>query len=793
MPLDGRKISELSFIVDLQDADILPIVDLSVSEELNRKVSVGQLLTDASTSTRGRIRLNGDLAGTADYPTVPALNSKAPLNSPNLAGTPTVPTPSSGNSSIQIANTQFVSRALSNLISSDIIQNLASKSYVDSSVNAAIDAIPDVSDASPTSKGVLQLTGDLAGTAASPTVPALVFKAPLSSPNFTGSPTAPTPVSASNDASVATTAFVKTSITNSTVAATPASKGIVQLAGDLAGTAEAPIVPALANKAEVFALNSHVNNSNNPHSVTAAQVGNTSPIWNANKLFSRDIANTTPSDKQALVWNAANNVWEPGNVIFDQTTVALTGRNTGNAGVGVFIQKNGQYLEFKNIYSGSNKVSVSDNVSNGRIDIDIVSSQIDKNSLGGGNLNISQGGTGLSTTPNIGQLLIGTGSGYALSTLTAGSGITITNLAGSITIAANVNAIVGDASTSNKGIIKLSGDLYGTADLPYVVSATTTNRGIVRLQGDLGGNADSPTVITNTTSKWNASKLRDIDIDSTSPLQGQVLVYNSNSNKWVPGSAVGSDSFVDLVTSQTVGGIKTFSASPIVQTTTHSGLSVDTSSSSYDNFIGFNQGGIAKADIVYYGIGNYFIINRQTTNTSINPNGGNVGIGLGVPLSTLHVKGGLLVSSTTSGSNPGAGNLSVSGSITSASLSTGNVSFTGTITGNLGKDTAQWNSDRLQSRTVASTAPSNGQALVWNSTNSVWEPGAPQVGAGQYVDLTTDQSVSGIKTFSNSVVLSSGGSTTTEATTDSSIKIASTAFVKNVLANYIFNGGTYYG
>lgn len=50
---------------------------------------------------------------------------------------------------------------------------------------------------------------------------------------------------------------------------------------------------------------------------------------------------------------------------------------------------------------------------------------------------VSLGGTGQSTTPTNGQLLIGNGSGYSLATLTQGSGITITNGAGTVTITAN--------------------------------------------------------------------------------------------------------------------------------------------------------------------------------------------------------------------------------------------------------------------------------------------------------------------------------------------------------------------
>lgn len=47
---------------------------------------------------------------------------------------------------------------------------------------------------------------------------------------------------------------------------------------------------------------------------------------------------------------------------------------------------------------------------------------------------VSRGGTGLSQTPTDGQLLIGNGSGYTLSTLTADAGIDIDNASGSITI-----------------------------------------------------------------------------------------------------------------------------------------------------------------------------------------------------------------------------------------------------------------------------------------------------------------------------------------------------------------------
>lgn len=55
-------------------------------------------------------------------------------------------------------------------------------------------------------------------------------------------------------------------------------------------------------------------------------------------------------------------------------------------------------------------------------------------------IGIAYGGTGLTAAPANGQLAIGNGTGYTLSTLTAGSNITITEASGSITIAAAAGA-----------------------------------------------------------------------------------------------------------------------------------------------------------------------------------------------------------------------------------------------------------------------------------------------------------------------------------------------------------------
>jgi hypothetical protein len=53
----------------------------------------------------------------------------------------------------------------------------------------------------------------------------------------------------------------------------------------------------------------------------------------------------------------------------------------------------------------------------------------------GGTLSVSNGGLGGTTTPTAGQIPIGNGTTYTIATITAGTGISVTNGSGSITIA----------------------------------------------------------------------------------------------------------------------------------------------------------------------------------------------------------------------------------------------------------------------------------------------------------------------------------------------------------------------
>jgi hypothetical protein len=97
---------------------------------------------------------------------------------------------------------------------------------------------------------------------------------------------------------------------------------------------------------------------------------------------------------------------------------------------------------------------------------------------------VTKGGTGLSfapATPTNGQLLIGNGSGFAAATITAGSGMTVTNGVGAITLASSIpsiNSLVGAltiaAGTTGSDIAINSSSTTITINIP---TATASARG----------------------------------------------------------------------------------------------------------------------------------------------------------------------------------------------------------------------------------------------------------------------------------------------------------------------------
>ena len=88
-------------------------------------------------------------------------------------------------------------------------------------------------------------------------------------------------------------------------------------------------------------------------------------------------------------------------------------------------------------------------------------------------LPVTSGGTGLSTIPTNGQLLIGNGTGYTLNPLTPGSGITIGNGAGTI-------------SVTNSGVLSILAGSGISASTP-AGNVTVTNTGVLSFAGGSTG------------------------------------------------------------------------------------------------------------------------------------------------------------------------------------------------------------------------------------------------------------------------------------------------------------------
>jgi hypothetical protein len=122
---------------------------------------------------------------------------------------------------------------------------------------------------------------------------------------------------------------------------------------------------------------------------------------------------------------------------------------------------------------------------------------------------IANGGTGLTTTPANGALDIGNGTGFTRTTLTAGSGVTITNASGSITINATGT---GGTVTSVSGTGVVNG---------LTLTGTVTTSGSLTLGGTLSLVSPPP-------------------IGSTTPSTGNFTTLTENSVAVVTQSDIGS-------------------------------------------------------------------------------------------------------------------------------------------------------------------------------------------------------------------------------------------------------------
>jgi len=111
---------------------------------------------------------------------------------------------------------------------------------------------------------------------------------------------------------------------------------------------------------------------------------------------------------------------------------------------------------------------------------------------------VASGGTGLSTIPTNGQLLIGNGTGYTLNTLGTGAGISVTNGVGTIIVAntgvlsniagsgISVSSATGNVTVANTGVLSIIAG-SGISASSSTGNVTLANTGVLSFSGGTTG------------------------------------------------------------------------------------------------------------------------------------------------------------------------------------------------------------------------------------------------------------------------------------------------------------------
>ncbi len=187
-------------------------------------------------------------------------------------------------------------------------------------------------------------------------------------------------------------------------------------------------------------------------------------------------------------------------------------------------------------------------------------------------LPVGSGGTGVTTIPTNGQMLIGNGSGYALSVLSAGTGVGISNGLGTISITnSGVTALNGQTGS----VTVAAGGINAIGASGGVVTVTATEADTLNAVANRGSNTATALTLSNVTNAITAGTLtanggtiNGINIGGTSPAasiftsltsSGATILASGAGNALTLGNSTGAlqvdSTGLDVSTSGALSGI----------------------------------------------------------------------------------------------------------------------------------------------------------------------------------------------------------------------------------------------
>jgi hypothetical protein len=291
----------------------------------------------------------------------------------------------------------------------------------------------------------------------------------------------------------------------------------------------------------------------------------------------------------------------------------------------------------------------------------------------GANLGIVQipnGGTGLSSYPTNGQLLIGNTAGqkYDLNTLTAGTGVSIINGAGSITInGTGVLSVTGVAPVVSSGGVNPAISLaanYGDTLNPYAAKTAT-----YVLAGPTTGAAAAPTFRALVATDIPVLPYGDV-VGPASATDNAVARFDTTTGKLIQNSVV-TISDTGATTGVTTLAASTSVTTPIVQASNSAGLSLKNASGTTQMSVGAGGG------------------DNMSINVSTNLNGTNAQIDIS-PTGTghVHIKPSGIGSIEIAPTNVGTIDNMTIGATTSRNANVVDLSVTGTLSFDAAQGTA---------------------------------------------------------------------------------------------------------